>query len=84
MLRLYGIPITPEEARYLVATLIADGGPDTISAAAMIERGLDRELFAVALEHEHRDTILSVLENPPEGLEGLRSVLARDHADRTS
>ena len=83
MLRLFGIPLTPENVLHLIAVLLADGSPDAISAAAMIHRGLDRDLFAVALESEQRDAILAVLEDPPEGLVELRGVLARDQLDRT-
>ena len=44
--------------------------------------GIDRDQYAVALEPEERDVILSVLEDPPAGLEDLRGVLARDQRDR--
>jgi hypothetical protein len=63
MLHLYGVPVTPENARHLVATLMADGGLDAKSAAPMIEKGVDRDLYAVALEPAERDAILSVLED---------------------
>jgi hypothetical protein len=53
-----------------------------MSAAAVIQRRVDRDLYAVALEPEERDAILSVLEDPPAALEDLRGVLARDHRDR--
>jgi hypothetical protein len=82
MLHLYGVPVTPENARHLVATLIADSGPHALTAAAMIQRCLDQELFAVALESEERDAILSVLKDQPAGMEELRSTLARDHRNR--
>jgi hypothetical protein len=78
-----GVAISPENARHLVATLIADGGLDALSAAAMIQKGVERDLFAVALEPAERDAILSVMEDPPDGLVELRGVFARDHADRT-
>ena len=74
MLRLVGIPITAEDARHL----IADGGPDAVSAAAMIGTGVDAELFEVGLSTEERDAVLSVLEDPPAGLAELRGKLARD------
>lgn len=44
----------------------------------MINKGVDRELYAVALTPAMRDAILAVLEDPPEGLEDLRGRLARD------
>jgi hypothetical protein len=68
VLHLYGVPVTPENARHLVATLIADGGPHALSAAGEIQKGLDRELYAVGLERQERDAILAVLEAPPEAL----------------
>jgi hypothetical protein len=46
MLLLCGIPVTPEDARHLVATLIADGSPDALSAAEMVGKGIDRDLYA--------------------------------------
>ena len=52
------------------------------SAAEMIERGVARDLYAVAVTPEERDAILSVLEDPPDGLVELRGVLARDQRDR--
>jgi hypothetical protein len=82
MLHLYGIPVAPEDARHLIATLIADGSPVALSAAEVIEKGVRRELYAVAVTPLERDAILSVLEDPPEGLVELRGVLTRDHRDR--
>ena len=71
VLHLYGVPVTPENARHLVATLIADGSPHALSAANEIQKGLDRQLYAVGLERVQRDAILAVLD-PPGGLEELR------------
>ena len=62
--------------------LILDGSPDALAAAEMINKGVDRELYAVALTPAMRDAILAVLEDPPAGLEDLRGVLARDQRDR--
>ncbi len=52
------------------------------SAAAEIQMALERQLYAVGLEAVQRNAILSVLENPPDGLAELRGVLARDQRDR--
>jgi hypothetical protein len=82
MLHLYGVPVTPENARHLIATLIADGGPHALSAAAEIQKGLDRQLYAVGLQAVQRDAVLAVLKDPPAGLVELRGVLARDQRDR--
>ena len=79
MLTLYGAAVTAENARHIVASLFADGSPAAVSAAAMIQKGVDRDLYAVALEPDERDALLAVLEDPPEGLEDLRGRLARDH-----
>jgi hypothetical protein len=48
----------------------------------MINKGVDGDLYAVALTPAMRDAILAVLEDPPAGLEDLRGMLARDHRDR--
>ena len=48
----------------------------------MIEKGVERELYAVALTAAERDAILAVLEDPPEGLAELRGALARNQRDR--
>ena len=53
-----------------------------MSAAAMIQKGVDRDLYAVTLEPEERDAILAVLEEPPDSLAELRGVLASDHRRR--
>jgi hypothetical protein len=78
VLHLYGIPVAPEDARHLIATLLADRSPDALSAAEMISKGVERELYAIALRPEERDAMLSVLENPPESLAELRGALAWD------
>jgi hypothetical protein len=82
MLTLCGVAVTSENARHLVATLIANGSPDAIAAAALIAKGADHELYAVGLTPAMRDAILSVLDHPPAGLEQLRGALARDQRDR--
>jgi hypothetical protein len=84
MLTLNGVPVTAENARHIIASLFADGSPAAMSAAAMIQKGVDRDLYAIALEPEERDAILAVLEDPPDGLVELLGVLARDHCDRST
>ena len=39
MLRLLGIPVSDDDARHLVATLLVEGTPDALTAAAMIWEG---------------------------------------------
>jgi hypothetical protein len=41
----------------------------------MIQKGVERDLYAVALKPDERDAILAVLEDPPVGLADLRGVL---------
>jgi hypothetical protein len=48
----------------------------------MIQKGVDRDLYAVTLGPDERHAILAVLEDPPAGLEELRGVLASDHRRR--
>ena len=40
MPRLHGIPISDDDARHLVATLLVEGTPNALSAAAMITKGV--------------------------------------------
>ena len=82
MLTLCGVSVTAENARHIIASLFADGSPAAMSAAAMIQKGVDRDLYAITLEPEERHAILAVLEDPPTGLEDLRGRLARDNRDR--
>jgi hypothetical protein len=77
-------PSHPGERTSSRATLIADGAPHALSAVAEIQKGLDRQLYAVGLERAQREAILAVLANPPESLAELRGVLARDHRDRST
>ena len=82
MLTLCGVSVTAENARHFGARLFADGNPAAMSAAAMIQKGVDRDLYAVALEPAEHHASSSVLEDPPTGLEELRGALARDQRDR--
>jgi hypothetical protein len=84
MLTPFGVAVTAENARHLVASLFADGSPAAMSAAAMIAKDVDRDLFAVGLTPAMRDAMLSVLEDPPDGLTESRGVLARDRRDRST
>ena len=74
--------------RHIVASLFADGSPAAMSAAAMIQKGVDRDLYAVALEPEERDAILAVLEDPPAGLEDFvgcsRGISATDQSEHST
>ena len=59
MLRLLGIPISDEDARHLVATLLVEGTPDAMSAAAMLTKGVERSLYAVGLTPVERVELLA-------------------------
>jgi hypothetical protein len=84
VLHLYGRPVSDQDARNLVATLIEDGTPDAISAARQIGYALQLDRVMVGLTPAMRDAILSVIENSSAGLGDLRGALARDHAFRHS
>lgn len=79
MLHLYGVPVSADDARQLVDRLYQDAHADAVSAALVVEKGLDRELYAVALTREQRTAVLGVLDEPPEGLAELRGRLLRSH-----
>jgi len=40
VLRLLGLPVSDDDARSLVDTLLVEGTPDALSAAAMITKGV--------------------------------------------
>ena len=44
-----------------------------------ITRGVERDLYAIALSRAERTAVLACLEEPPEGLAELRGVLLREH-----
>ena len=84
MLHVYGAPVSPDDAGWIVARLHADAHADAVAAAHIIETGIDRELYAVALTPAHRDAILRHLEDCPEGLAELHGTLLRDNRYRMS
>jgi hypothetical protein len=75
MLRLAGIPISDTSARWLVSALYRDGHADSVQAALAIENVLDSHLSVVPLTVTDRRAILSVLDDPPNGLLDLRALL---------
>jgi len=79
VLRLYGMPVTPDDASWLVAQLYADAYADAVETALWIEKGVDRDLYAVALSPEQRDAMLRVMIDPPDGLAELCGALMREH-----
>ena len=52
--------------------------PDALTAAAMLSKGVDRDLYAIALTRGERTAVLACLEDPPDGLVELRGTLLRD------
>ena len=67
--------------RGLIATLLAEGSPHALSAAAQITRGVERDLYAVGLTRPERTAVLACFEDPPDGLVELRGVLMREQRD---
>jgi hypothetical protein len=82
MLHLCDTPVNDTDAGTLVELLHRSGRADDLTASTIIENALSRKALSAPLTPEERDAILSVLEDPTEGLEDLRGALARDHRDR--
>ena len=72
MLRLLGIPVSDDDARRLIATLLGEGSPDALTAAEQLTKGVERDLYAVGLTRGERTAVLACLEDPPGGLVELR------------
>ena len=77
VIRLAGIPVRTEDARALVATLLADDHPGGLKAAARIAHALDGDAAIVALTVQQRDPVLAALEGPAPGLGELRDALVQ-------
>jgi hypothetical protein len=76
MLRLAGTPVDNESALELAALLDVAGHEDVADAIAT---ALEQQRFLMPLTVYDRGAILSVLDDPPEGLAELRGVLLREH-----
>ena len=72
--------IDTEDAAYLVAALRADGGPNALTAADEIRRGVEWDIREIALTTDERGAVIDCLDDAPDGLLQLRSTLiaARD------
>jgi uncharacterized protein (DUF1778 family) len=86
VIRLYGIPVAPADAHALDVQLHV-GRIDDLKLASKIDHALELETVILetvilALSPAERDTLLGVLDDPPDGLAELLGALARDHADR--
>lgn len=84
MLRVFGVPLTPDECRGPVATLVVEGTRDALSAAGRIQYGLEHDLYLVAVSTDERDAILSCLEDADGNLAELRGELAKENRWRNS
>lgn len=69
---LAGVPLTPSLLLEL-ADLLEDE-----QLAAQLRDALERRVIAFALQTDEAEAILSVLDDPPPGLEELRAVLLRE------
>jgi hypothetical protein len=67
----------PSEAVTALAATVRDAG--AVELADRLERALDDEVRLLGLTIDERSTILSALEDPPDGLAGLRAVLLNEH-----
>ena len=81
-MRLAGIPVRDEDIHTLIDLLLRVGRADDLKLAARLDRALELEAMILALGTNERATILSVLDDPPEGLAELRGTLARDQRER--
>jgi hypothetical protein len=82
-LQLLGLPVSTEDVRRLTVSLIADYQPGSSDLAGRLAKALDLHTTALALSPAERDLLLSVLEDPSEGLAELRGALLRDYEQRT-
>ncbi len=62
MVQLFGIPVSEDDARSLVTTLLDDRSPYAVAAARTIHHGLNTDAALVALTVQQRDAILAVLQ----------------------
>ena len=73
---LAGIPVDGAATSELAAMVRADGADDL---ADRLEQALEDGVALLALTIDERAVILAALEEPPEGLAGLRGVLLNEH-----
>jgi hypothetical protein len=81
-MRLYGVEVSEDDCIILIDLLLRVGREVDHTAAAAIDRGISVQATMIALSPAERDAILSVLDDPPEGLVELHGVLASDHHRR--
>jgi hypothetical protein len=81
MLRIQEIPVSLDDARALLGRLLRSDHPFADAAADRIRERL-AEGGSVSLEAGEEDAVLAVLDDPPQGLVKLRTVLAREWEER--
>jgi hypothetical protein len=82
MLRLFGVPVKYEDARALVAALLADGSDDAVAAAGLIDVAMRRRLAGLVLSPGLRSAVVAALDKAPAGLVDLRERLLVDQRGR--
>jgi hypothetical protein len=81
---LAGLEISDEDCFTLIDLLSRVGRADDVLVAERIDRAVERDLPTLALSAAERDTLLGVLDDPPESLFELRGALAWDRRNRRS
>jgi len=83
-MRIAGIPISELDARGIVTTLVSDGTPQALDLANRITTCLEFSTRDMDLNVYERNTLLAVLEAPPDSPDVLRGMLLSDHREQTS
>ena len=83
MVLVEGIDVSRQDAANLAATLVAQGTPEALEAAEVIQKAVRLQFARVVLTPAQRQAVLSALDDPPEGLVELRGLLAWAHRDQT-
>ena len=82
-MRIAGIPVTELDARGFVTTLVSDGTPQALDLANRITTCLELSTRDMDLNVYERDTLLAVLEAPPDSLAVLGDMLLSNRSDRS-
>ena len=83
-MRLAGLEISDQDCFTLIDLLSRVGRADDVLVAERIDCALNVEAANLPLSAVERDTLLGVLDDPPETLFELRGALARDRRNRLS
>ena len=57
VLRILGIPVADDDVRHLVATLVVEGTPDALTAAAQLARVRNAASYAIGLRPGERAAV---------------------------